>query len=180
MSNTSEITKLESLQFISYLEESGSISEEFQNKIGVYAIFNKDKVLQFVGYSRDIYLSLKQHLIRKSEQCYWLKIQTISRPSRTILEEIRQAWIQENGSIPLGNDTEEALWLEPIDAKTTMTEAEKQEYKEGSELEKIKALKKVARRIEAEIQEKLKTRGVTMEIRFNPKLKEEGLLDLKS
>jgi hypothetical protein len=37
----------------------------------------------------------------------------------------------------------------------------------------------VARRLENEIQSQLKARGVTMEIRFNPKLKEQGLLDLK-
>jgi hypothetical protein len=179
MSIPSEITTLASLNFIPYLDENGEISPEFQNKIGVYAIFNQDKELQFVGYSRDIYLSLKQHLVRQSQQCYWLKIQTIARPSRSILEEIRQVWIKENGSIPVGNAQDEAIWSQPIDAKTAMTEAEKEEYAQGGDLEKIKVLKKVARRVEGEIQEQLKERGVSMEIRFSPKLKEEGLLDLK-
>jgi hypothetical protein len=40
-------------------------------------------------------------------------------------------------------------------------------------------LKQVARRAEAEILDVLKARGVQVEIRFNPKLKEAGLLDLK-
>jgi hypothetical protein len=40
-------------------------------------------------------------------------------------------------------------------------------------------LKKVARALETEIQTNLKNRGITMDLRFNPKLKEEGLLDLK-
>jgi hypothetical protein len=40
-------------------------------------------------------------------------------------------------------------------------------------------LKQVARRIEETILTKLQARGVTAEIRFNPKLKEQGLLDLK-
>jgi hypothetical protein len=117
--------------------------------------------------------------VRQSQQCYWLKIQTIARPSRSILEEIRQVWIKENGSIPVGNAQDEAIWSQPIDAKTAMTEAEKEEYAQGGDLEKIKVLKKVARRVEGEIQEQLKERGVSMEIRFSPKLKEEGLLDLK-
>ena len=60
-----------------------------------------------------------------------------------------------------------------------MTEAEKETYKNSDELTQIKLLKKVARRVQAEIEETLKKRGNTMEIRFNPKLKEQGLLDLK-
>ncbi|NJL52965.1 MAG: GIY-YIG nuclease family protein, partial [Hydrococcus sp. SU_1_0] len=35
------------------------------------------------------------------------------------------------------------------------------------------------RRVEAQILKQLSDRGVAMEIRFNPKLKEKGLLDLK-
>jgi hypothetical protein len=37
----------------------------------------------------------------------------------------------------------------------------------------------VARRVEAEILVMLESRGIKTEIRFNPKLKEQGLLDLK-
>jgi hypothetical protein len=43
----------------------------------------------------------------------------------------------------------------------------------------IKLLKQVARRVEETILVKLQERGVQTEIRFNPKLKEQGLLDLK-
>ncbi|PSO93872.1 MAG: Nuclease subunit of the excinuclease complex, partial [Cyanobacteria bacterium QS_9_48_30] len=77
-----------------------------QGKIGVYAIFDCDQNLQLVAYSRDVYFSLKQHLIRQPQKCYWIKLQTIERPKRSVLEEIREAWIAENGSPPPGNDTE--------------------------------------------------------------------------
>ena len=179
MTTQTEITSLSSLEYIPYLDENGCLSEDLQKKIGVYSIFDQDKVMQFVGYSRDIYLSLKQHLVRQPNKCYWLKVQTITRPSRSILENIRQVWIEENGSIPVGNGVDEAIWNEPIDTKPTMTEAEKKQYQESEELAKIKLLKKVARRVEAEIKEELNVRGVQMEIRFNPKIKEQGLLDLK-
>ncbi|MGL4620405.1 MAG: GIY-YIG nuclease family protein, partial [Chroococcidiopsis sp.] len=43
----------------------------------------------------------------------------------------------------------------------------------------IKILKTAARRVEAEILSQLQTRGLQMQLRFNPKLKEQGLLDLK-
>jgi hypothetical protein len=111
--------------------------------------------------------------------CYWLKLQIVTRPSRTLLEEIRQAWIGENKSIPVGNSADKSPWTEPIDAKVFMSALEKEEYLSADESGQIKLLKKVARALETEIQTNLKNRGVTMDLRFNPKLKEEGLLDLK-
>ena len=179
MTAQTETSTLTNLDYILYLDENGCLPENLLGKIGAYAIFNQDKILQYVGYSRDIYLSLKQHLVRQPDRCYWLKVQEIARPSRTVLEEIKQAWIEENGSIPPGNDSEKARWNQPIDAKKSMTEAEKEQYQQSEELAQIKLLKKIARRVEEEIKEQLQVRGIQMEIRFNPKLKEQGLLDLK-
>ena len=179
MSTKTQIPSLANLGYIPYLDENGHLWEKIQGKIGVYAIFDQSQKLQFVGYSRDIYLSLKQHLIRQPEKCYWFKFQTINRPSRTILEEIRQAWLAENGEIPLGNGEDEEIWTQPIDAKKTMTATEKNEYRQLEEIGQIKFLKKISRRLEETINQQLNARGLKMEIRFNPKLKEQGLLDLK-
>jgi hypothetical protein len=175
---TSDIPTLASLDYMPYLD-GGEIANEWQQKIGVYAIFDADNVLQLVDYSRDIYLSLRQHLVRCPEQCHWLKGFMISRPSRTILEDIRQAWITENGTTPPGNDHDAARWHDPIDAKVTMTAEEQERFTKQEERDQIKLLKNVARRLEADILKQLEQRGVTMEIRFNPKLKEQGLLDVK-
>ncbi len=170
-----EIPNLESLEYLPYLNDEGIIDPDLERKIGVYAVFDSKKKLQFIGYSRDIYLSLKQHLIRQPEQCYWLKIETITKPSRKILEDIRQAWVTENGDFIIDEDK----WNQAIDAKLDMTQADKEEYNKLEELGQIKLLKKIARKKEAEIIKQLENRGVKMEIRFNPKLKEKGLLDLK-
>lgn len=179
MNSQTELSTLADLEFIAYLSEEGLIDENLSKKIGVYAIYNQNKELQFVGYSRDIYLSLQQHLVRQPQSCYWVKLQTIDRPSRSILEETRQAWIVENGATPVGNGEAEAVWSQPIDAKTTMTAEEKAQYEQSEELYQIKLLKKISRRVQADIEEQLKKRNVNMDIRFNPKLKEQGLLDLK-
>jgi hypothetical protein len=179
MTSETQIPSLAELEYIPYLDETGNLPEELQGKIGVYAIFEPDKTLKIINYSRDIYLSLKQHLVRKPQSCYWLKVQTIDRPNRTQLENIREAWIQENGAIPAGNGSDEASWNQPIDAKLTMTAQEKESYEKSDGLGQVKLLKQVARRVEAQILEVLKSRGVQTEIRFNPKLKENGLLDLK-
>ena len=179
MTTEIQTLSLNELDYLPYLDDMGNLPEEVQKKIGIYAIFDQDKTLQFVGYSRDIYLSLKQHLIRKPQACHWLKVQTIAKPNRTQLENTRNAWIEENGTIPPGNGLEEAVWNQPIDAKPEMTEEEKVKYENSDELMKIKLLKKISRRVEAQILEELKSRGVQTEIHFNPKLKEKGLLDLK-
>jgi hypothetical protein len=179
MSQPQNLPSLDNLEFVPFLDEQGKINEIYQGKIGVYGIFNQDQTLQVVSYSRDIYLSLKQHLVRKPLECYWLKVKTIERPSRTILEEIKLKWIEENGQIPLGNGEDEDQWHKPIEVKPLMSDQEKEMYQKEEEKAQIKLLKKVARRIESQIQEQLEKRGVIMEFRFNPKLKEQGLLDLK-
>ncbi|BAQ60844.1 conserved hypothetical protein [Geminocystis sp. NIES-3708] len=179
MSDSYSKILLKDLKFISYIDEKGMINPELEGKIGIYAIFNEDKTLEYVGYSRNLFMSLKQHLVRQTDKCYWLKFYVIERPSRTILEEIRSNWLTENKNLPKGNSEEEFLWTQAIDAKLTMTEDDKKEYQQNDELGKIKLLKKVARRLEEEVKQKLLSRNITLEIRFNPKLKEEGLLDLK-
>lgn len=181
MTNQTKHPTLASLEYLPYLDPEGEINNTFQGQVGVYAIFDQNQQLKFIGYSRDIYLSLKQHLIRQPDQCYWFKVQTIARPSRTILEEIRESWIAENGSIPVGNSSDLETWTQPINVKNLMLDQEKQDYEKaaGDELSQIKVLKKIARRVEAEILSILAQRGLKEQLRFNPKLKETGLLDLK-
>jgi len=176
---STEIPTLSSLEFIAYINDHGQLPEP-QEKVGVYAIFDSEKTLQYIGFSRDVLLSLRQHLVRQPQQCYWLKVKTIDRPSRTILEEIRAAWITENGTVPIGNSAEEANWTQAIDVKSQMTSEEQNSFAAGlDEFSQSKVLKQVARRVESEILAELRARGVDAELRFNPKLKEAGLLDLK-
>lgn len=170
---------LDHLQLIPYLNADGAIAPELEGKVGVYAIFDTDKVLQYIGYSRDVALSLKQHLVRQPQKCYWLKVETIDRPSRTVLEEIRTAWTTELGTVPPGNSIEEAQWSQPIDAKTYMTDEEQSLYEKSDDINRVKVLKQVSRRVEARVLADLAARGANWPIRFDPKLKEEGLLNLK-
>ena len=179
MITETQLPSLNALDYLPYLDENGVITEDLQKKIGVYAIFNENKKLKFIGYSRDIYASLKQHLLRQTQQCHWLKVEIITRPSRTILEEIKTNWTEENGDLSIDNQENQNLWTQAIDAKVCMTEEDKETYKNSDELGKIKLLKTVSRRVQADIEETLKQRGNKMKIRFNPKLKEQGLLDLK-
>ena len=179
MTTETNIPTLASLEYIPYLDADGQLPAQFQGKVGVYAIFDKNKVLQYVGYSRDVDLSLKQHIVRQATKCYWLKVQLSDRPSRTILESIKDAWISENSPSPANDTSEAAQWTDPIDAKLTMTAQEQSSYDAGDGLIQAKLLKNIARRVEQQILAQLDERGLKMQVRFNPKLKEKGLLDLK-
>lgn len=179
MSSSSDLPSLDSLEFSPYINESGELPDKFQHQIGIYAIFDESQILQFVGYSRDMYLSLKQHLVRKPEHCYWVKATTIDRPNRTFLEGVQSAWIAENGCVPTGNAEASSSWLDPISTAHAMTVAENDSFGDLDGVAQIKLLKQVARRVEESIFTKLQQRGLKTEIRFNPKLKEQGLLDLK-
>lgn len=179
MSSPFTISPLANLDYIPYVDDRGKFPEQFSKQIGVYAIFDENKILQLVHYSRDIYLSLKQHMVRQPQACYWVKAYVIEKPNRNHLEQIKEAWIAENDSIPLGNGEAFSQWTDPIDAKVSMTDEEKETYETSDELGQMKLLKNVARRVQAEILERLEPRNIQDSFRFNPKLKEKGLLDLK-
>jgi hypothetical protein len=181
MSTESLVTSLATLEPIPYINAEGMLPQQFEGCIGAYAILAEDQTLQYVGYSRDIYLSLKQHLVRQPRLCYWLKVQTINHPNRTLLEDIRNTWVQENGNPVPGNQTEKQLWEQAIDVKAAMTVEELAHYQDPQldEISQQKVLKNAARRLEAEILSTLSQRGLQEPLRFNPKLKDTGFLDLK-
>ncbi|MGB3615295.1 MAG: GIY-YIG nuclease family protein [Elainellaceae cyanobacterium] len=170
---------LSSLPFMPYISEAGQLPDAL-NKVGIYAIFDADKTLQFVGYSRDIGLSLKQHLIRCPHACHWLKAHTVEKPNRSLLERIQADWVAETGVVPPGNGDAASVWTQPVDAKPQMTAEEQTAYaKAVGEMEQIKALKRAARRVEETISAQIQARGLKEQIRFDPKLKEQGLLGVK-
>jgi len=173
------MTSLAQLEFQPYITQHGQLPSGLEGKIGIYAIFDADQVLQYVGYSRDVALSLQQHLVRQPEHCYWLKVETCDRPNRTLLEETRTAWLTEAGQTPPGNGPDADGWTQPIDVRPWLTPEEAVACEQAMEGDRAKLLKAAARRAEAEILAKLEARGVTIPLRFDPKLKDSGQLNLK-
>eukprot|EP00612_Vaucheria_litorea_P006168 CAMPEP_0171475804 /NCGR_PEP_ID=MMETSP0946-20130122/3212_1 /TAXON_ID=109269 /ORGANISM="Vaucheria litorea, Strain CCMP2940" /LENGTH=234 /DNA_ID=CAMNT_0012005943 /DNA_START=114 /DNA_END=815 /DNA_ORIENTATION=+ len=182
---SSPVQPMASLTMIPYLNDEGMISNVSADptvKATVYAIFNSEEKLCYIGISRQVIQSLRLHLARCPTQTYWIKLQHITTPSRSLLELIKKEWIEENGAVPPGNSSpeEQAKWESPLDVKPLMTDDDREQLKNVRETkgrEDMK-MKEIARRFEYEIADVLEGRGVKEELRFDPKLKAKGLLDL--
>ena len=172
------IPTLASLEMQPYLVD-GELPAGLEGKVGIYAIFDRAQMLQYVGYSRNMSVGLTQHLVRCPQQCHWFKCYAVARPSRTLLDGIRDAWLAEYGAVPPGNSEQQLAWEKPIDAKAFMTEAERDAIANSDPTQVNKLLKQLARRVEADIKANVAARGAQISIKFNPKLKEQGVLALK-
>lgn len=102
-----------------------------QPPVGVFAVYDVSKTLQYVSYSRNIPLSVKSILERVGpESCGFVRnivFQNIAMQTRQAMEEQLQLWIDEHGSIPPGNGSESEKWSAGFDVDA-MTKSEKQVY----------------------------------------------------
>jgi hypothetical protein len=110
---------------------------------GVYAVLNEKHDTQYVGYSRNVLLSLNSHVAQLGQStCAFVKVQTFKYPKRTEMENLRDAWINELTSIPPGNDAERGLWASTIGeaSQAAMSATERNAYEE----KKLKLRKAIA------------------------------------
>ncbi|BAZ33386.1 hypothetical protein NIES4074_58960 [Cylindrospermum sp. NIES-4074] len=100
---------------------------------GVYAVLDAERRTQYIGYSRNVLLSLNGHITQNGEQkCAYVRVQTFKFPKRQEMEDLRDAWIAELESTPPGNAAESGLWASTVGevAKAVMSAAERQAYEE--------------------------------------------------
>jgi hypothetical protein len=98
---------------------------------GVYAVLDGDRQTQYIGYSRNVALSLRSHLTQMgAEVCAWVRVQTFKFPKRDEMEKLRDEWIAALPSLPPGNL--DGTWAETVkDAATqVMSAAEREAYEE--------------------------------------------------
>ncbi len=98
---------------------------------GVYAVLNGDRQTQYIGYSRNVALSLRSHLTQMgAEVCAWATVQAFKFPKRDEMEKLRDEWIAALPSPPPGNL--DGAWAGTVkDAATqVMSAAEREAYEE--------------------------------------------------
>ncbi|GAX35538.1 GIY-YIG nuclease family protein [Nodularia sp. NIES-3585] len=100
---------------------------------GVYAVLDAKRQTQYIGYSRNVLLSLNGHVSQYGEQkCAFVRVQTFKFPKRQEMEDLRDAWIAEVETTPPGNAAEGGVWANTVGeaAKAVMSEVERQAYEE--------------------------------------------------
>jgi hypothetical protein len=110
---------------------------------GVYAVFDQKHNTQYIGYSRNVLLSLNSHVAQLGQStCAFVRVQSFKYPKRTEMENLRDAWLAELDTIPPGNDTQTGLWASTVGeaARVAMSATERNAYEE----KKLKLQKAIA------------------------------------
>jgi hypothetical protein len=98
---------------------------------GVYAVIDGDRQTQYIGYSRNVALSLRSHLTQMgAEVCAWVTVQAFKFPKRDEMERLQNEWIAALPGPPPGNL--DGTWAGTVkDAATqVMSAAEREAYEE--------------------------------------------------
>lgn len=95
--------------------EDGSISSKIPMSPGVYAVYDEDGTLQYVGISRKVAVSVQTHVEALPELTCSVKLAQL--PESFGKEDLTEAWkvwiqqaVEETGSIPPGNAPGEKKW----------------------------------------------------------------------
>ncbi|MBR8835604.1 MAG: GIY-YIG nuclease family protein [Stigonema ocellatum SAG 48.90 = DSM 106950] len=113
--------------------ETWCASDQNRKIAGVYAVLDTEGYTQYIGYSRNVLLSLNGHLSQNGEQkCAFVRVQTFKFPKRQDMEDLRSDWIASLGSIPPGNASESEMWARSVGevANAVMSEAQRKAYEE--------------------------------------------------
>ncbi|KAL3358531.1 hypothetical protein AABB24_015571 [Solanum stoloniferum] len=91
------------------------ISGSFPKESGVYAVYDTNGDLQFVGISRNIAASVLSHKNSVPQLCSSVKVGVVDEPDRTALTESWKSWMEEhiatNGKVPPGNEPGNSTWV---------------------------------------------------------------------
>lgn len=111
-----------------------ALSSDTLPPMGVFAIYDAARTLQYVSYSRNIVLSVKSVVntvgVTNDEKCRFVRAmvcQNRAMQTRQAMESQQAAWIEENGTVPPGNGVEKAEWTIGF-AVESMSKQEKDFY----------------------------------------------------
>lgn len=100
---------------------------------GVYAVSGGDRRIHYIGYSRNVALSLKGHLAQLgSNICTLVQVEPSKVSKREAMEAQRQAWLAQLDYVPSGNAEASELWASTVGeaAIAVMSATERQAYEE--------------------------------------------------
>jgi hypothetical protein len=100
---------------------------------GVYAVLDSDRHTQYIGYSRNVRLTLEGHVAQNGEStCAFVRVKVFKFPKRTEMEALRDQWLAELDSLPPGNADNSGMWASTVGeaSRAVMSDAERNAYEE--------------------------------------------------
>lgn len=157
---------LNQLPFWSFINKHGRIQPimDPNTLASVVAVFDRNRRIQYIGFSKDLRNSLRTLMGRRTELCYFYKVHNLNAFDQEVMLSIRDQWISEIGSIPPGNanPSDRVLWEQPATA-----DAISERGRAAAAVSKAKTL-----------QQMFRDRGIKEEMIFDPVLLEQGKLNL--
>ncbi|XP_021827857.1 bifunctional monothiol glutaredoxin-S16, chloroplastic [Prunus avium] len=112
---TSAVKSLSETELVPVPAEADEIAGKLPADTGVYAVFDQNGELQFVGLSRNIAASVLTHRKSLPELCYSVKVGVVDEPDRAALTQAWKSWMEEHikatGKVPPGNESGNATWV---------------------------------------------------------------------
>ncbi|KAL3161552.1 hypothetical protein ABBQ32_010419 [Trebouxia sp. C0010 RCD-2024] len=133
------------------------------SEAAVFAVYNDRKQLQYVGFSKDLYNSLRTLLGRRPDKAFFYKATHLPTLDQKQMVDIRTAWFEECGGPPPGNKLalERTAWQSPVDAGAI------------SERGKLQAAEEQLKALQAQIVQ----RGCKEDFQPDPELMKNGKVD---
>lgn len=161
-----KLPSLNDLPLLSYINQQGRIVPpiEADTAASVFAVLDKNKKVQYVGFSKDVRNSLRTLMGRRPELCFYFKVFNMAQLDQQRMIDIRGHWFSEMGLPPPGNTDpiQRGYWERPVDAGSI------------SERGKLAAGQSKAKSLIQTMQD----RGLKEEMEYDPKLIEEGKCDV--
>ncbi|KAK9124531.1 hypothetical protein Sjap_014133 [Stephania japonica] len=118
------VKKLAETELVAVPAETEELSRKFPSSSGVYAVFDGDSELQFIGISRSIAASVLAHRKSVPDLCSAVKAGVVDEPDRTALTQAWKSWMEEHigatGKVPPGNESGNAIWIKRSQKKSDL------------------------------------------------------------
>jgi hypothetical protein len=112
--------RLADLDMVSIVNVQGYIQPEVPEgtQASVFAIYEQGKILQYIGFSRDLRSSLRTVFARRPDKAHFYRALHLPQLDQQEMIDIRTAWFDESGGPPPGNKLpkERTAWQSPPEA----------------------------------------------------------------
>ncbi|CAA0830566.1 Bifunctional monothiol glutaredoxin-S16-chloroplastic [Striga hermonthica] len=109
------VSALQNLSDSELVEVSSDCDGILPSGAGVYAVYDGDGELQFVGITRNLAASVLTHKKSVPDLCCSVKVAEVSDPNKNALTEAWKSWVQEHisstGKVPPGNESGNSTWV---------------------------------------------------------------------